>query len=239
MSNELQENRLKNFASFFKGYMSVMPLITAALAPLLTLAKAIPVFESQKTSLATFSGLFGFLLVAWVFFARGTFVPLMTESLSGAAAQSDLKRSKLRAVGDWLLKDIPRLFITVMPLSLIILSACCYIYYSQRLDIVLDSIQSSTVQATTAAKPIQRQDILLTWGTNQSIPGLTMLQILYLGIFLCAELAFVFMALREYAYGTLHISEQEVLTGELGARTQDGQGGPGDDSMAAKSQSGE
>ena len=47
--------------------MSVMPLITAALAPVLTLAKAIPVFDRQKTSLATFPGLFGFLMVAWVY----------------------------------------------------------------------------------------------------------------------------------------------------------------------------
>jgi hypothetical protein len=35
-------NRLCVFASAFKGYMSVMPLVTAALAPLLTLLKAIP-----------------------------------------------------------------------------------------------------------------------------------------------------------------------------------------------------
>jgi hypothetical protein len=91
VSDELQENRLKNSASFFKGYMGVMPLVTAALAPLLTLAKAIPVFESQKTSLATFSGLFGLLFVAWVFYARGIFVPAMTGSLSRATDSGDYK----------------------------------------------------------------------------------------------------------------------------------------------------
>jgi hypothetical protein len=67
----VQENRLRKFASFFKGYMGVMPLVTAAVAPLLTMMKAIPVFESQKTALATYSGLLGFLLLAWVFYVRG------------------------------------------------------------------------------------------------------------------------------------------------------------------------
>jgi hypothetical protein len=37
-------NLLCVFASVLKGYMSVMPLVTAVLAPLLTLLKAIPTF---------------------------------------------------------------------------------------------------------------------------------------------------------------------------------------------------
>jgi hypothetical protein len=73
----IQSNRLKNFAQLFKGYMGVMPMVTAATAPILTLVKAIPVYNSQKTSLATYSGLLGFLVVAWVFYARAGFVRAM------------------------------------------------------------------------------------------------------------------------------------------------------------------
>jgi hypothetical protein len=224
MDSELQENRLKNFANFFKGYMGGMPLITAALAPILTLAKAIPVFESQKTSLATFSGLFGFLLVAWIFFARGTFVPLMTNSLTRAVSDSNETPSPVVALAQLLKRDIPRIFIMMLPLSLIILSAYSYISYSQRLDSALDAVLNpgGTDPRGLSAQSDPRQFMLQKMGANQTIPGATMLQVTYLGIFLSAELAFVLMALREYAYGTLHISEHDVLSGALSATPSDG-----------------
>jgi hypothetical protein len=66
------QNRLRVFANAFKGYMGVMPVITAALAPLLTFLKAIPTYESQRTTLATLSGVLGFLLLAWLFYIRRT-----------------------------------------------------------------------------------------------------------------------------------------------------------------------
>jgi hypothetical protein len=66
------QNRLRVFANAFKGYMGVMSLVTAALAPLLTLLKAIPTYESQRTTLATLSGVLGFLILAWLFYVRRT-----------------------------------------------------------------------------------------------------------------------------------------------------------------------
>src|SRR4029077_10819001 len=66
------QNRLRVFASAFKGYMGVMPVVTAALAPLLTFLKALPTYESQRTTLATLSGVLGFLTLAWLFYVRRT-----------------------------------------------------------------------------------------------------------------------------------------------------------------------
>ncbi len=66
-------NSFSGFATFLRGYMGVMPVITAAFAPVLTLSNAIPVYSQQAKSLATMSGLLGFLTVAWVFYARHTF----------------------------------------------------------------------------------------------------------------------------------------------------------------------
>jgi CheY-like chemotaxis protein len=39
---QTSDNRLRRFASFFRGYMGVMPLVTAAFAPVLTMLRAIP-----------------------------------------------------------------------------------------------------------------------------------------------------------------------------------------------------
>src|SRR5262250_2218371 len=66
------QNRLRVFANAFKGYMGVMPLVAAALAPLLTFLRALPTYESQRTTLATLSGILGFLLLAWIFYVRRT-----------------------------------------------------------------------------------------------------------------------------------------------------------------------
>jgi hypothetical protein len=65
-------NRFKGFAQFFKGYMGVMPIITAAVAPIVTSFKTIPVFDVQKNDLALYSGLLGFLLIGYIFYARAS-----------------------------------------------------------------------------------------------------------------------------------------------------------------------
>jgi hypothetical protein len=210
MPAQSEENRLKNFAGFFKSYMGVMPLVTAAFAPVLTLAKAIPVFESQKTSLATFSGLFGFLLVAWVFSARSVFVPVMTNRFdpSGTAPLTSL--TPLRRFVAWLGRYGFRTLASIAPLFLVGLSAFCYIDYLRKLDAVLDQLQAN---AATQHLPQLSRDQLLRNGTLFSLPGSTTLQILYIGIFVSAEFAFVAMALREYGYSTLGIKEQEIMSG--------------------------
>jgi hypothetical protein len=61
------QNRLSVFADAFKSYMGVMPVVAAALAPLLTFLKATPTYESQRVTLATLSGILGLLLLAWLF----------------------------------------------------------------------------------------------------------------------------------------------------------------------------
>jgi len=46
---------------------------------------------------------------------------------------------------------------------------------------------------------------------NFEIPHGDWLAIYYLGIFLCAELAFVIMATREYLQSLLHISDRQIV----------------------------
>lgn len=59
-----------------------------------------------------------------------------------------------------------------------------------------------------------RADVLQHWGEDFPIPDSTSLQLLYLGIFLCPESAFVLMALREYINAKRGIREVEWMFGE-------------------------
>jgi hypothetical protein len=106
-----------------------------------------------------------------------------------------------------------RFIISMLPLVMIIFSAYSYVEYSNLLDENVDKIRLELTSSGTAVptQSLMRKDILATGGNNQILPRGTPLQGWYLSIFLSAELAFVLMALREYGYSILHMSEQEVL----------------------------
>jgi hypothetical protein len=168
--------------------MSVMPIVTAALAPILTFLKAIPMYESERTTLATLSGILGFLLLAWLFYVRRTI------------ALGSLVRGF-------------RFLINMTPFLLIVGTLAAYLGYSQllqrSLDSALDQAKKGQWTYTDADRAVEyktRSDVLHHW-TDRSIPSAVPLQLLYLLIFLAPECAFVLMALREYINDTRPVSE--------------------------------
>jgi len=189
------QNRLRVFANAFKGYMGVMPIVTAALAPLLTFLKAIPTYESQRTTLATLSGVLGFLLLAWLFYVRRTI------------ALGSLVRGF-------------RFLINIIPFLLIVGTVVSFIAYVQ----VLGASTSSGLQLAEKGQWIYDKgsefktgsDVLEHWD-DRPVPQSTSLELLYLGIFLSAECAFVLMALREYINDTRKVSELEWMFGKQDA----------------------
>jgi hypothetical protein len=176
-----QENRLQVFANVFKGYMGAMPLVTAALAPLLTALNVIPTFDPQRKPLATMAGVLGFLLLAWLFYMRRTI-----------------------ALGS--IKHGYRWFFNLAPLVLIAGSVICYVVYASALD---DSIAEMLKENAGLTRTLA----LGKWTLDHPAPHSVLLQLLYLGMFLWAEAAFVMMAMREYANDVRHISEYEWMFG--------------------------
>lgn len=181
------QNRLRVFAGAFKGYMGVMPVVTAALAPLLTFLKAIPMYESQRTTLATLSGVLGFLTLAWLFYVRRTI-----------------------ALGS-LIRGF-RFLINIIPFLLIVGTVACFIGYFQILGqstgTALESADKNqwNIEEGKSSPFKTGSDVLKHWD-DRPIPQSTSLELLYLAIFLCPECAFVLMALREYINDTRGVSE--------------------------------
>jgi hypothetical protein len=193
------QNRLRVFANAFKGYMGVMPLVAAALAPLLTFLKAIPTYESQRTTLATLSGILGFLLLAWLFYIRRTI------------ALGSLVRGF-------------RFLINTIPFLLIVGTVASFIGYFQILGLStgVAIAQANKNQWTYAGKDKASEfktgsEVLRNWD-DRRIPYSASLQLLYLAIFLSAECAFVLMALREYINDARHVSELEWMFGKQDAQ---------------------
>jgi len=193
------QNRLRVFANAFKGYMGVMPVITAALAPLLTFLKAIPTYESQRTTLATLSGVLGFLLLAWLFYIRRTI------------ALGSLVRGF-------------RFLINTIPFLLIVGTVASFIGYFQVLGAsaskALELAGKEQLKYVDKDKPSEFKtgsDVLKHWD-DRPIPDSVLLELFYLAIFLSAECAFVLMALREYINDTRHVSELEWMFGKQDAK---------------------
>jgi hypothetical protein len=112
----------------------------------------------------------------------------------------------------------------LLPLLLIVMSVASFICYQMTRDqVIADRIKPTKTKTesisvkevppinVTEVPPLTVKEILQREGTYYPIANNGALQGYYLGIFLFAEAAFVVMALREYAYGVLKISEASVL----------------------------
>jgi hypothetical protein len=181
LERDLQANRFEYFAQFFKGYMGVMPVLTAALAPVITLLRTVPVFEVQRKELAVYSGLFGFLLVAYVFYGRDFFMRSMLSSRKWTFAGA---------------------YMFLLPLILIMGSAVFFFEYNAELD---TTVFRHTHDST------DRTSVLAAAGIKYPLEHGVRLEMLYLGIFAAAEMAFVFMALKEDALDVAGVSERDQL----------------------------
>ena len=72
-AKELQPNdpsRVRGFANYFKNYMSLWPVVTAALPIPVTLAGFIPTYNAQTKVLSMYATLFCFLLLGFIFYSR-------------------------------------------------------------------------------------------------------------------------------------------------------------------------
>jgi hypothetical protein len=123
------DNHLLNFARMFKGYMGVMPIVTASLAPVLTALNVIPTYASQRKPLAAMAGILGFLLLAWLFYVRRTI------------ALGSITRG-------------PRMLINLCPFLLILASIGCYIGYAITLDTSLETALKPPLSASSRAEAL-------------------------------------------------------------------------------------
>jgi hypothetical protein len=101
--------RVQAFASFFKRYMSVSTVVVAAMPIPISNWKLIPIYEGHRSLLMTYTPLFCFLILGFIFYSRHTI-----------ARNSFYSNNRLF-----------RLFIKNLPLLLIAASlGCLFAYHS-------------------------------------------------------------------------------------------------------------
>jgi hypothetical protein len=183
---------IEAFAKFFKRYMSVSSVVTASLPIPLSALQLIPSYAQQTKFLATYTSLFCFLLLAFIFHLRHPLARGMFGHLAAKGARSNP-------------------VISVAPLALIVASLALVFAYHAVLEKSVRDAQDVMLQRGIPSHSMQE---ILANTDSLDIPKATTLIGLYLGMFMTAEAAFTLMALREYLQDLLGIREEMLIGGE-------------------------
>jgi len=176
--------RLAAFAKFFKAYMGTASVVTASLPIPVAALHLIPTYAAQEKFLSTYTSLFCFLMLAYLFYIRHFLGRLMFFTRPDGHVRF-------------------RSFVAVVPL-LLILTSLGFVagYHHFLMESLLVFTQQGVMSSTT--------DILKSVDYRE-IPDSLQLTICYLGMFLTAESAFILMALREYLQDVLKIQDASLL----------------------------
>ena len=176
--------RFAAFAKFFKAYMGTASVVTASLPIPVAAFHLIPTYEAQSKFLSTYTSLFCFLMLAYLFYIRHSLGRLMFFTKPDGHVSL-------------------RMFVSVVPLLLILSSLGLVFLYHRYL---LDSLTQFTERGVMAPTA----DILRT-ADYRDIPDSIQLTVCYLGMFLTAEAAFILMALREYLQDVLTLQDANLI----------------------------
>lgn len=203
--------RVRAFAQFFKNYMSISALVTAALPIPITALRLIPTYKAQTGLLSVYTTLFCFLVLGFIFFSRHSLGRLLFLSTADHGPLLPTFRMAQRLAA-------------ILPALLIVMSLVCVFSYHNLLN---NSVQQQLGRPaifersirgdgeTNAAESVQRSrfDTVLLYSELWDIPLGTLLLGVYLGTFVFAEAAFILMAIREYLQDLLKLSEMELILG--------------------------
>jgi len=179
-----EPKRIKGFATYFKEYMGISSLVTAALPIPVTAAKLIPMYSAQMRFFSVYTSLFCFLLLGFVFFVR--------DRLAGIF----FRRRPNGSFGS-------RRFAIVPPV-LILVCAMMIVSYHFALNVSMGRVSGNANSSMILANTDERE-----------IPLGLLLMLLYLGIFLSAEGAFILMATKEYLQDMLGIPDTDLFAAQM------------------------
>jgi len=179
-----EPERLQAFARFFKAYMGTASVVTASLPIPVAALHLIPTYAAQEKFLSTYTSLFCFLMLAYLFYVRHWLGRLMFFT---------------RPDGHVRLRSI----VAIVPLALILSSlALVALYHHYLMASLLVFTQQGVMNST--------NDILKSVDYRE-IPYSLQLTVCYLGMFLTAESAFILMALREYLQDIMKLQDAELI----------------------------
>lgn len=186
---------IQDFPKFFRKYMIGLAGCAAAMPVVTASTKVIEAFEVDRLQVGAITSLFCFLVLGYVMFqrhalARWMFPEFTTQLTYERSSPSSVVVGKRAAM-------------TLIPLILIVAAAISIFMYLYWMDNIIESMskEHNLLRSTVLNSPDVVQSKLL-WT-----------RVFYVTTFVFAELAFVFMAIREYIQSMLGITDIQIATG--------------------------
>ena len=143
---KIQPRHIRAFAHFFKNYMSLSSVVTAALPIPITALGVLPTFQAHTKILSTYTPVFCFLILAYVFYRRHSLACFMFPGYVRDSVPKD-KRERVY-VSKWTITRTRRL-----PAFFIGMTLACILIYHSFLAYVVGSLSE-------VYKPGETDDIL-------------------------------------------------------------------------------
>lgn len=222
--------RIRRFARFFKNYMSVSSLILASLPIPVTAWKVLPIYEAHRGILTTYTPVFCFLILGFLFFSRHylarRFFPEYLGFAFGAASSATFRWGmRVERVWNW--------FFAMSPFFLIALSVLFVYLYHELLAISLSAASgldpllidkfvphvagSEPLPMLPAGQLYLSEQYIMNNLSFAGVPFGSQLILYYLAIFCCAEAAFVLMAMKEYLQDLARLTDMQLIVGHAPA----------------------
>jgi hypothetical protein len=209
----LEPRRVQQFAHFFKSYMSLASVVTAALPVPVTAIGLIPTYAVQTKYLSTYTSMFCFLCLGFVFYSRHQLAPRMFPGFIRAVRHADAApedRNVTDIIGEAFHdfdRAVSKLFVPILPLLLIAAALFCAAMYQDTLVLSLQQVMKGQIgQGVGEADVLKRTNLF-------DIPNRLRLDLYYVGMFVTAETAFIVMAIKEYLQDLLGLSDFTIMTG--------------------------
>ena len=228
----LEPARVRAFAHFFKRYMSISSVVTASLPIPVTALHVIPTFAVQTKVLSTYTPLFCFLILGFIFYNRHQLARLMFPEYFVRPRITDVRILNL-------MLTIRRNFIVFFPLVLIVLSLFCVFRYHEILNDAISNIRSSLIEEVKKGETDEKDTSLQIivnkikdkknikeklsdkWILSETDRGVlynynsSILMVYYMAIFITAEASFILMAIKEYLQDLVGLTEMDLIHGPL------------------------
>lgn len=220
--------RVRNFALFFKRYMSISTIVVAALPIPVTSFGLIPTYSARTKLLSIYTPLFCFLTLGLLFYLRHQFARIMFPEIYYRGENAR------RPQGRWFLgvgKFTRSSLVGLIPLLLIACSVIAAFQYNDVLALSTkelrtrwyqtppgDDWRTSHIDRMARDEGADRNPMsfgnILRYTELDAIPYGSRLMVLYLAVFMMAEAAFILMALKEHLQDLIKVSDWELLGGD-------------------------
>lgn len=198
--------RVKAFAAFFKNYMSVSAVVVAALPIPATALGAIETFANDRRMLSLFTSLFCFLTLGFIFYQRHALARWLFPEFTVEEFVHPLELTHREALR--LVRWGKRATMMLLPLILILLASLFAVSYLDMIEQgVREIVQGPDVKFSSREEVLSSGMLLSNRWTIEA-------RKYYVGMFVCAEAAFILMATKEYLQDLLKVTDVEVMRGK-------------------------